>query len=192
MQRMMWIVLMFLPASLPPATAQSVAQNAVPAIDDSLNNSQYVNKTAKFSLTLPPDWIINKEVRHGASTLAWLSTPNKQNWVAVTREPGPTILESYKEAFEASARSNLINYEKLSETPVTIDGKPAFLISYRASIAKGSNLHVAYLAAVASSGNTYTTLLAWCAEPRFQEMRPVFEKILSSYRGMGQAVAVKP
>jgi hypothetical protein len=53
------------------AGAQSAAaQKDVLAIDESLNDSLSINRAAKFSLVLPPDWIINKEVRHSSSTLA--------------------------------------------------------------------------------------------------------------------------
>src|SRR6266404_1584095 len=38
-----------------PAAAQDVALN----IDESLRGTQYVNRTGKFTLTLPPDWKID-------------------------------------------------------------------------------------------------------------------------------------
>ena len=193
---------LFLTASLPVAgqavssngtAAVSVpAQNAAPAIDESLNGSQYVNKTAKFSLSLPSDWIINKVVRHSPSTLAWLSTPDNKNWVGVTRDPATGSLEDFKQAFELKTRSNLTNYQKLSESSVTIDGKAALLISYRAAVPQNTNVHVAYLVALVPSGNTYRAVMAWCAEPRFNDMRPIFEKILTSYHGTEQTSAAAP
>jgi hypothetical protein len=171
------------------AAAAVPAQKVVPGMEESLNGSQYINKTAKFSLVLPAEWIINKEVRHSPSTLAWLSTPDKQSWVGVTREQGTGIAENAKEVFEASIRKNLTNYEKLSESSVVIDGKPAFLLTFRAAVPGHPNLHVSYLAAVIPSGSTTSTVMAWCAELRFQEMRPTFEKILTSYRGAGQPIS---
>jgi hypothetical protein len=172
------------------AAAQSAApQEDVLAIDESLNGSQYINRTAKFSLVLPPDWIVNKEVRHSPSTLAWLSTPDKRNWVGVTKEQDAGSLENFKQVFEVKARTKLTNYEKLSESSVTIDGKAAVLLSYRVAVPNNTNLHVVYLVAIVPSGDTYSTVMAWCGEPGFQAMRPIFEKILRSYRGTEQACA---
>jgi len=171
------------------AAVSATPQKDVLAIDESLNGSQYINRTAKFSLVLPPDWIINKEVRHSPSTLAWLSTPDKRNWVGVTKEQDAGSLENFKEVFEVRARTKLTNYEKLSESSVTIDGKAAVLLSYRVAVPNNTNLHVVYLVAIVPSGITYSTVMAWCGEPGFQAMRPIFDKILRSYRGTEQASA---
>jgi hypothetical protein len=67
--------------------------------------------------------------------------------------------------------------------------KAAVLISFRATAPNNTNLHVAYLAAIVPSGKTYSTVMAWCAEPRFHDMRPIFEKILTSYHSTGQPLA---
>ncbi len=158
-------------------------------MDESLNGSRYINRTARFSLALPSDWIINEQVHHSPSTLAWLSTPDKLNWVAVTRERGTGTVTDAKELFEVNTRKNLTDYEKLSESSVTIDGKAAVLIAFRAAVPGNSNLRVTYLAAIIPSANTSNTVMAWCAEPRFHDMRPTFEKILTSYRGTEQPAA---
>ena len=109
------------------AAAQSAtAQKDVLAIDESLNGSQYINRTAQFSLVLPPDWIINNEVRHSPSTLAWLSTPDKGNWVGVTKEQDTGTLENFKEIFEVRTRTKLTHYEKLQNPPSPSTAKPRF------------------------------------------------------------------
>ena len=174
------------PGNAPKATT---AETHAPTIDESLDDTQYNNGTAKFSLTFPSDWIIDSNLRHSPTTPAWLSSRDKLSWFGVGREQNSGSLASYKEAFELRARRNLANYEKLSESSVTIDGKAGLLISYRVTAPKNDNLHVAYLMAIIPSGNTYTTAMAWCAEPRFHEMRPIFEKILTSYHSTGEPSA---
>ncbi len=204
MHRMASILFLCLAASLTAAGQEALSKSAVgqsaqaqkdaPAVDESVSGGQYINRTAKLSLTLPADWVIDTNLRHSPTMLARLSTRDKLSWIGVTREQDSGPLESYKEVFELKVRRDLTNYEKLSESFVTIDGKAALLISFRATAPNNSNSHVVYLAALVASGNTYTTVRAWCAEPRFHDMRPIFEDILASYHSIGQpsATTVSP
>lgn len=63
----------------PDATATSGAATATPAkmeapkIDESLQGARYLNKTGKFSLTVPQEWVINLDVRRAPETLTVLS-----------------------------------------------------------------------------------------------------------------------
>jgi len=209
MHRMASILFLCLAASLTAAGQEALSKSAAgqsaqaqkdaPAVDESVSGGQYINRTAKLSLTLPADWVIDTNLRHSPTMLARLSTRDKLSWIGVTREQDSGPLESYKEVFELKVRRDLTNYEKLSESFVTIDGKAALLISFRATAPNNialratapnnSNSHVVYLAALVASGNTYTTVRAWCAEPRFHDMRPIFEDILASYHSIGQPSA---
>jgi hypothetical protein len=108
------------------AAVSATPQKDVLAIDESLNDSQYINRTAKFSLVLPPDWIINKEVRHSPSTLAWLSTPDKRNWVGVTKEQDAGSLENFKEVFEVRAQPSLPTTRSSQNPPSPSTAKPRF------------------------------------------------------------------
>jgi hypothetical protein len=168
------------------------AKSDAPNIDESLNGTQYTNRTAQFSLTLPPDWIIDTQLHRSPETLAWLSSSDKLNWVGASRQEGPLTLEAYKEVVELTFQKTLPSYEKVSESSVTIDGKVALLISYRMTPPKYNNLHIQYLTAIIKSGNTYTMLMAWCAESRFPGMRPILEQILTSYRSTGPMTAAAP
>src|SRR5260221_5314021 len=199
MHRMASILFLCLAASLTAAGQEALSKSAVgqsaqaqkdaPAVDESLSGGQYINRTANLSLTLPADWVIDTNLRHSPTMLARLSTRDKLSWIGVTREQDSGPLESYKEVFELKVRRDLTNYEKLSESLVTIDGKAALLMSFRATAPDNSNSHVVYLTALVASGNTYTTVRVWCAEPRFHDMRPIFEDILASYHSIGQPSA---
>jgi hypothetical protein len=164
--------------SAPTATP---ARSVGPAIDDSLQGTQYVNRSGKFAMTLPPEWKINTNLSRGPQVVAALSSRDEMRFLIVSREQFTGSLESYKGLGEIQARRTLANYEELSASPITIDGKSSLLLSYRGTLPKADNLPVQFLVAVVPSGTTYTRIAVWCVEPLFHEMQPTFERILSSY-----------
>lgn len=157
------------------------ARNVAPVIDDSLQGTQYLNRSGKFALTLPPDWKINASLARGPQVVAALSSRDEMRFLIVSREQYNGSLESFKGLGEIQARRTLANYEELSASPITIDGKASLLLSYRGTLPKADNLPVQFLVAVIPSGTTYTRIAVWCVEPLFHEMQPTFERILSSY-----------
>ena len=168
-----------------PAATSAVAPE--PKIDESLNGLLYTNRTGKFTLTLPPDWVIANEIRKAPETLATLSSRDKLRFLLVMQEEYPGSLESYKELTILSSRRNLGNFEELSQSSATIDGKPALLIFYRGTLQsqKGSGLPVEFVSAIIQSGKNFIKVSAWCVEPLFHDMQPAFEKALNSYHSSG-------
>jgi hypothetical protein len=174
------------PTSAPDAAA--VKKDPPPVIDEALNGTQYVNRTGKFSLTLPAGWMINPDLPHSKAAIAGLSSKDKMRFLMVVQEEYTGSLESYKDLGQLQARGSFGNYEELSESPVAIDGKAGLMISYRGTLAK-SNLPVQFLTAINPSGTTFTRVTTWCVEPLFHETQPTFEKIVTSYRSNGQISA---
>jgi hypothetical protein len=172
--------------SATPAPA-ATGKREGPAIDDSLQGTQYVNRSGKFALTLPPDWRINPNLSKAPATIAALSSRDDMRYLLVSREEYNGSLESYKGLGEIVARKSLSNYEELSASPITIDGKQGLLVSYRGNLPKADNLPVQFLVAIIPSGNTYTRIAAWCVEPLFHETQPMFERIMGSYRSAESA-----
>ena len=170
-----------------PSAAVAKSPTNLPAIDDALQGTQYVNKTGKFSLTLPPDWKINPSLVHLPTTIGALSSRDDMRFLLVSREDYNGSLESYKGLIEIQVRRGLGGYEELSESPITIDGKAGLLLSYRGTLAKADNLPVQFLVAIVPSGNTMTRIAAWCVEPLFHETQPAFERILNSYHSSSPA-----
>jgi hypothetical protein len=169
-----------------PASAKADA----PKVDEVLNGVQYTNRTGKFTLTLPPDWMIATDLHRAPETLAALSSRDKMRFLLVMQEDYPGSLESYKELTMLSARRNLSNFEELAETPATIDGKSALIVFYRGTLQKTSNIPVEFVSAIIASGKTYTKVSAWCVEPLFHDVQPTFEKVLNSYHTtVGQTTA---
>jgi hypothetical protein len=160
-------------------------------VDESLQGARYLNRTGKFSLTLPQDWVINTDVHRNPETLTVLSSRDKTRFLMVMQEEYPGSLESYKDLTMLAARKNLNNYEELAQSNVTIDGKAALMVFYRGNSQKGG-LPMEFVSAIFPSGNGYSKMTVWCVEPLFHDMQPTFEKLLSSYRNTGQITASGP
>lgn len=163
-------------------TEAAIGKQEVPKIDEALSGTQYVNRTGRFSLTLPAEWITDADLRRAPTTLAGLSSKDKLRLAMVVQEEYPGSLESYKELSMLNARRTLSNFEELSVSKTTIDGKAAMLVFYRGTLVKTNNLPVEFVSAIITSGNSFTKITAWCVEPLFHDMHPVFEKIVNSYR----------
>ena len=170
----------------PDATA---AKQDLPKIDETLYGTQYLNRTGKFSLTLPPEWKIDPDLRHSPGTFAGLSSKDKMRFAMVVQEEYPGSMDSYRELTMLGARRTLSNFEELAHSNATIDGKPAILVFYRGALQKSNNLPVEFLSAFIQSGTTYTKITVWCIEPLFHDMQPTFEKIVTSYRTSGHITA---
>lgn len=174
----------------PGVSETTPAKMDAPKVDEALNGIQYVNRTGKFTLNVPPDWVIAGEMRHSPDTLAALSSRDKMRYLMVIQEEYPGSLESYKELNLLNARRTLTNVEILAESPGTIDGKTALTVFYRGNLQKSSNLPVEFVTAFIQSGKSFTKITVWCVEPLFHDMQPAFEKILGSYHSTaGQATA---
>jgi PsbP-like protein len=160
-------------------------------VDESIQGARYLNKTGKFSLTLPQEWVINPDIRRAPETLTVLSSRDKMRFLLVMQEEYPGSLDSYKDVTMLAARGNFSTFEETEESKVTIDGKSALLVFYR-GVPKKGGLPLAFVSAIMPSGNTYTKMTAWCVEPLFRDVQPTFEKILTSYRSTGAMTAAAP
>jgi hypothetical protein len=166
----------------PPASP--AAKDAAINVEESLRGTQYVNKTGKFTLTVPPDWKISQTQRPVPIVTA-LASRDDMRFLIVAQEQYNGSLESYKGLLELMYRKMFGSYEELSQSPVKIDGKPGLLFSFRGISTKANNLPVQFLVAIIPSGGTYTRIATWCVEPLFHETQPTFEKILDSYHSNG-------
>jgi len=167
------------------APGTQAAKDAAPSIEESLRGTQYVNKTRKFTLSVPPDWKIDPKFPRSAPIVTVLSSHDNMRFLTVTQEEFNGSLGSYKGMLELTYRKTFGNYEELSESPVKIDGKSALLFSFRGISSKADNLPVQFLVAIIPSGTSYTRVATWCAEPLFHETQPMFEQIVSSYHSGG-------
>lgn len=155
------------------------------AVDESLTGTEYVNRTGHFTLTVPIEWKINPELRAGTDTLAALSSRDNMRYLIVEHEIFAGSLESYKGLVEVGSHRNLENFEKLSESNVTIDGRPGMLLIFRGTNPKAQNLPLEFVVAIASLDGEFLHAVAWCMEPLFNESQRTLENILLSYHRVG-------
>jgi len=167
------------------APGTPAAKDAAQNIEESLRGTQYVNKTGKFTLTVPADWKIDAKQPRSAPIVTILASHDDMRFLSVTQEEYSGSLESYKGMLEIKYRKIFGGYEALSESSAKIDGKSALLLSFRGISTKADNLPVQFLVAIIPSGITYTRVVTWCAEPLFHETQPMFEKIVNSYHSGG-------
>lgn len=166
------------------APGSPAAKDAAINVEESLRGTQYVNKTGKFTLTVPPDWKINQAQR-SAPVVTALTSGDDMRFLLVAQEQYNGSPDSYKGLLELMYRRTFGSYEELSQSPVKIDGKPGLLFSFRGISTKSNNLPVQFLVAIIPSGTTYTRIATWCVEPLFHETQPTFEKIMNSYHSNG-------
>jgi len=170
------------PGAAPPAAP---AKTELPKIDESLKGTEYVNRTEKFSLSLPAEWKVNPALRASPDVIAALSSSDDLRYLLVVNETYAASLDSYNGLVEIQAKKNLQNYEKVSETPTKIDGKSALILSYRGVSPQAENLPIHFLVAIIQRPSGFLRITTWCVEPLFKETQPSFEKILRSYHVTG-------
>jgi TonB family protein len=161
-------------------------------VDESLTGTEYVNRTGHFTLTVPMEWKINPELRASADTLAALSSRDNMRFLIVEHEAFAGSLESYKGLVEVGSRRNLSNFEKLSESNVTIDGRPGILLVFRGTNDRAQNLPLEFVLAIVPLDGEFMHAVAWCVEPLFNESERTLENILLSYRRVSNNPSATP
>src|SRR6267154_290259 len=68
------------------AALGSPAKDAAPSIEESLRGTQYVNKTGKFTLTVPADWKIDAKQPRSAPIVTILASHDDMRFLSVTQE----------------------------------------------------------------------------------------------------------
>src|SRR5260370_6211788 len=77
------------------AKAPDVAatRQPLPKMDETLTGTQYLNRTGKFSLTLPPEWTVDPNLRNAPSTLAGLSSKEQMRFATAIQEDYPGSID---------------------------------------------------------------------------------------------------
>lgn len=165
-------------------------KHEAPRNDETLSGTNYVNRTGNFSLTLPPGWIIDRDLLHSSADLTGLSSKERMRFAVVIREEYPGSLESYTDLTLLHLKKTLDQFEELAKSNTTIDGKQAMLVFYRGVVPQSNEPPVEFLSAIILSGNHLTKITTWCVEPLFHDMQPTFEKIVNSYQSLSPVTSV--
>jgi hypothetical protein len=120
------IVSISFPENQPPSKADAPAEPKATPVDESLQGTTYINRTAKFQLEVPRGWIISEDLRNQSKDIiAALTSPDKTLLFMVTPERFDGPISTYRILAESQYQTRFKDYEKLEESEVQVDGKTA-------------------------------------------------------------------
>jgi hypothetical protein len=159
---------------------------AVPAaIDESLDGTNYVNRTSHFQATVPQGWKLSPELRRAPATVAGLISGDQALFFVVTEEPYTGSIGTYKVMVETQFATSFDEYEKLGESQVTLDGKSATQIVFRGK-PKNNPVMLKFMVDVIPYEGRTVRLTLFTLEPLFADALPVFNKVAASYHSISQ------
>ena len=103
----------------------------------------------------------------------------------VTEEPFTGNLNTHKVMAETQFMTNFLEYEKLSESEVTLDGKTDTQIIFHGK-PKNNQVILKFLVDTLPYDGCMARLTFTTLEPLFNDGLPVFNKIAASYRRTSQ------
>jgi hypothetical protein len=157
-----------------------------PLIDESLDGATYVNRSYHFQATVPQGWKVTPEIRSQApAAVAALASGDQALFFMVTEEPFTGNLNTYRVMVETQFMTNFLEYEKLSESEVTLDGKTGTQIIFRGK-PKNNPVMLKFLVDILPYDGRMARLTFTTIEPLFNDGLPVFNKITASYRSTSQ------
>jgi hypothetical protein len=157
------------------------ASAATPSIDESLDGTTYVNRSYHFQATMPQGWKLNSELRRQApAAVASLASGDQALFFMVTEETFTGNLNTYTVMAETQFMANFVDYEKLGESQVTLDGKAGTQITFRGK-PKNNPVMLKFVVDILPYDGRMARLTFTTLEPLFNDALPVFSKIAGSY-----------
>jgi hypothetical protein len=182
------IVSISFPENDPKGAASESADEAVPHIDESLDGTSYINRTANFQLTVPADWALAPEIRKQSKDIAAsLESPDETLFVFVTPEKFAGTLATYQVLAETQFQGKFKDYEKLSQSNVDIDGRKGVKFVWHAKNPSTNNAPMKGMVYIIPYDGRMVRLTLLTLEPLFDSAVPAFEKIAASYRSTSSA-----
>ncbi len=181
------VVSITFPENQPKQEIEGEQSNSLPKIDESLDGSSYTNFTNNFALSVPAGWRIAPELRTKKEVAAALMSADQTLFFLVTPETFAGTLQTYRVLVENQARTNLADFEKLSESDAPLDGRNGTRMIYRAS-PRDSHTPLKFLIYVIPYEGRMVRLTFFTLEPLFNDAVPVFEKIALAYHSVKMGV----
>jgi hypothetical protein len=169
------------------SSAEDGSPDAVPMVKESLEGTNYVNQTGGFQLTMPDGWALAPELRgQSKDVVAALKSPDDTLFFLVTPEKFAGTIVTYRVLAETQYQAKFKDYEKLSETSVTLDGQQGLRLIWHAKNPAASDAPMKCLVYIVSYPGKMVRLSFLTLEPLFADALPSFEKIAASYRTIPQ------
>lgn len=167
-----------------PENAPKEAAAEVPVIEQSMNGRRYVNKTEGFEITAPDGWVMAPEMVshdiHGA-----LKSEDETLFFMYTPEKFAGTLSTYVTLAESDFQSRFKDFEKLSQSEVTLDGKKAMRLLWHGKNKAVRDTPIKALVYCIPSEGKMIRLSFLTVEPLFDENLLAFEKMAATYHAGG-------
>jgi hypothetical protein len=165
-----------------PENAPKKDAAAIPVIDQTINGRKYINKTEGFEITAPGGWVIAPEMVshdiHGA-----LKSEDETLFFMYTPEKFGGTLNSYIALAETDFSTRFKDFEKLSQTEVTLDGHKTTRVLWHGKNTAVRNTPIKALVYFIPMDGKMVRLSFLTVEALFDDNLPIFEKMAASYHG---------
>lgn len=172
--------------SFPENAPKKEASEAIPDIDQSLDGHIYRNRTEKFQITLPDGWTLAPE-QHTHDVHGAVKSADQTLFMVYTPEKFAGNVSTYIVLVESQFQGRFKDYEKLSQTEVTLDGKKVTRLLWRAKNPAAHDAPLEALVYVVPFDGKVARLSFMTLEPLFKDALPVFEKMAASYHATDTA-----
>lgn len=168
-----------------PAKDSKPAAGDFPAIDESLEGTTYVNRTAHFQVTVPQGWAIAPDLRaQSKDIVAALKSADQTKFFLFTPEKFAGTLSTYKVLVETQYQTLFKDYEKLSETEAELDGRKGLKIVWHGKNPQAGNAPLKAEVYIVPYDGRVVRLSFLTLEALYDESLPSFESIAASYHSI--------
>lgn len=179
------IVSISFPENKPKEAPFSTTSKPAVMIEESIQGKTYTNQTEQFQVTIPDGWTTWPEMVggdiHGA-----IKSPDETLFMFYTPEKFAGNISTYVVLAETQLKTKFKDFEELSRSDVTLDGKPAIRIVWHGKNTTAHDTPFKALFYVVPGTGAMNRLSFLTIEDLFEPALPTFEKIAASYKSTGK------
>lgn len=153
---------------------------AKPHFDQAIEGNTYLNRSENLKVTVPKGWTVAPEFLskdiHGG-----LKSQDETQFLFITPENFSGTLQTYSVVVETQLQTVFKNFEKLSQSETTVDGRPAMRLVFHGKSA-ANNTPLKFLIYMVSYEGRVVRLSFGTFEPLFDKASPDFEKMATSLK----------
>jgi hypothetical protein len=170
------------PENRPKETA--TAGETPRAIDESLTDGKYVNRSGNFVVEFPKDWTLAPSIRaKNADVIAALESADETRFFFVTPEKFAGSIDTYRVLVETQLKANYSNYQMLEQNDVQVDSQKAIRM-VAAVTQKGGDTQYKFLLYLIPYEGRVVRLSFFTLATFYNDALPTFEKIAASYHSL--------
>jgi TonB family protein len=162
---------------------QKEVQTSV-TVDQRIDGTTYINRTAHFTLTVPRDWHVTDALIR--------TTPNVIGTVAAPRGGAAIMIQRYDYPFSPEQSAHIVErgfsegfpgYHRLDDTPIKIGGEdaPSFTFEFEGPPGTQAHLPGKMLVVLIRNEGSVLGLMCEAPDPLFDQIENTFKEIVTSY-----------